>query len=268
MSNRVAKTWHVGLITVNEEQVKQAYRNGLTRVLVASRIRAGQTVEKAINQPLKKQNPKYKTIDVIEAQANGIGYQTFMDRIHRGWETEDAKTRPVEERKKYLRGGEIDQVASVGIRVKDKKGEKTEMSKFVEYLIKNEQHAYLIEDGTQSGKTKDDYIVDAEEGVIVAFRLNFESRAGTKLTKVISGKILENNKEDEIYVIETRNSLKYGVPYSSVSWVKTGSRWPKGVYEEMKRGATEITEGEVVFGELEEIKVIDADGAEDDDFKI
>lgn len=116
------------------------------------------------------------------------------------------------------------------------------MSKFKEYLLKAKEdaEAYLIEDQDRNIKSKDDYIVDAEEGVIVAFRLNFESKRGVSLTKVISGKILENNQVDEVYLVETRNGLKYGVPYSSVIWVKTGGRWPKGIYDEMKQGAMAI----------------------------
>lgn len=126
------------------------------------------------------------------------------------------------------------------------------MSKFKDFLRDNHHEAYLIDSDEGNSKTKDDYIVDAEEGVIVAFRLNFKAKSGVKLTKVISGKILENNQEDEQYVIETRNGLKYGVPYSAVVWVKTGNRWPKGVYEEMKKGSIEIeSEDGVEFEEVD-----------------
>jgi hypothetical protein len=124
------------------------------------------------------------------------------------------------------------------------------MSKFREYLLNERQEAYLIKDKEQETKSKEDYIVDAEEGVIVAFRLNFKSNSGTPLTKVISGKVLENNKEEETYVIETRNGLKYGVPYAAVVWVKTGNRWPKGVYEEMKKGSVEVIHDDVTFDEV------------------
>lgn len=133
------------------------------------------------------------------------------------------------------------------------------MSKFKEYLMEEHEGAFLIDKEEQSSKTKDEYIENAEEGLVVAFRLNFEAKSGVKLTKVISGKILENNQEDEAYVVETRNGLKYGVPYSSVVWVKTGNRWPKGVYEEMKQGSVEIEESnkedknieETEFGKME-----------------
>jgi hypothetical protein len=139
------------------------------------------------------------------------------------------------------------------------------MSKFREYLLdaKEKAEAYLIEGSSRNSKTKNDYIRNAEEGLIVAFRLNFENKTGLKLTKVISGKIVENNQDDEIYIIETRNGLKYGVPYAAVLWVKTGGRWPKGIYEEMKQGSVEIEDeehrGGLELGQLEDASGIDAD---------
>jgi hypothetical protein len=136
------------------------------------------------------------------------------------------------------------------------------MSKFREYLLKAKEsaEAYLIDDNERDVRSKDDYIHNAEEGLIVAFRLNFSAKSGLALTKVISGKILENNKEDEVYVVETRNGLKYCVPFAAVVWVKTGGRWPKGVYDEMKQGSTPVdenTRSKVGIEELGELESID-----------
>jgi hypothetical protein len=127
------------------------------------------------------------------------------------------------------------------------------MSKFREHLLSmHTGSAFLIEDQDREIKTKGDYITNAEVGLIVAFRLNFEAKSKVKLTKVISGQIVENNKEDEMYVVETKNKLKYGVPYSSVVWVKTGGRWPKGVYDEMKKGSVVVEDVAIEeLGELE-----------------
>lgn len=127
------------------------------------------------------------------------------------------------------------------------------MGKLEDYLLEEHNGAFLIDEEQKESKTKDEYISNAQVGLIVAFRLNFEARSGTKLTKVISGKILENNSEKQLYLVETRNGLKYGVPYASVIWLKTGSRWPKGVYEEMKQGSVEVEDqDDSSFGELEE----------------
>lgn len=128
------------------------------------------------------------------------------------------------------------------------------MSKFEEYLLEKRDEAYLINNDDKQSKSKDEYIENAEPGLLVAFRLNFESKSNVKLTKVISGKIIENDTEQEMYAVETRNGLKYGVPYSAIVWVKTGNRWPKGVYQEMKQGSVEVKGNEPVeFGEVEEI---------------
>lgn len=115
--------------------------------------------------------------------------------------------------------------------------------------------AFLIKESEEKEvRSKSDYIKNAEAGLIVAFRLYFQSKSKVKLTKVISGKILENDKDNELYTVETKNGLKYGVPYDSVEWVKTGSRWSKEVYEEMKQGSVEVKSSEVSnfdFGEID-----------------
>lgn len=133
------------------------------------------------------------------------------------------------------------------------------MSKFQDYLLqaKEKAEAFLIDDQPRDSKTKDEYIQSAEEGAIVAFRLNFESKRGLKLTKVISGKIVENEQDQEVYVVETRNNLKYVVPYSSVVWVKTGGRWPKGVYDEMKQGSVLVDGQSADNDELGELETAD-----------
>jgi viroplasmin and RNaseH domain-containing protein len=130
------------------------------------------------------------------------------------------------------------------------------MSIFKEYLLKAKERAeaYLIDDNNEvDTKTKDDYIRNAEEGVIVVFRLYFKAKSGLKLTKVISGMVIENDPEQEAYVVETKNGLKYVVPYDTVIWVKTGGRFPRGVYEEMKKGSVVVDQQDdnVELGQLE-----------------
>jgi hypothetical protein len=122
------------------------------------------------------------------------------------------------------------------------------MSKFKDYLLneKAKAEAFLIEDNRDI-KTKTDYVKNAEPGLIVAFRLNFTNKDEKKLTKVISGKIAENNQEEDLLIIETKNGLKYGVPYTEVLWVKTSDRWPKGIYDEMKRGSVEVEDDEEFY---------------------
>lgn len=135
------------------------------------------------------------------------------------------------------------------------------MSKFKQHLLSEyaKDEAYLIEDKERDTKTKGDYISNAEKGLIVAFRLNFKAKSGLKLSKVISGMIVENNQQDEMYIVETKNELKYGVPYASVVWVKTGGRWPKGVYDEMKKGSIVVSDSEGKVEEIEELGELEQD---------
>lgn len=110
----------------------------------------------------------------------------------------------------------------------------------------------LIQDGNHT-RSKLDYIQSAEAGTIIAFRLNFESKRGVRLTKVISGKVESNDVENQIMVLETKNKLRYAVPYSQVVWVKSGNRWARGVYEEMRLGAVPVDANDETFtiiGEL------------------
>lgn len=127
------------------------------------------------------------------------------------------------------------------------------MTNFEQRLV---NEAYLTEESKNAkAKMKEEYIRNAEPGLIIAFRLNFEA-LGKKLTKVISGKVIENNNEKEEYIVETKNGLKYGVPYNAVIWVKTGARWPRGVYEEMKNGAVEVAH-HIDFGGVNEAHEVD-----------
>lgn len=113
--------------------------------------------------------------------------------------------------------------------------------------------AHLIESSAKANNnSKQDYILNAEKGVIIAFKLNFTAKSGLELTKTISGKILSKDIKEEFFVVETRNGLQYVVPFEATLWVKTGKRWPRGIYEEMKAGAREISTEEryMNFGKL------------------
>jgi len=135
------------------------------------------------------------------------------------------------------------------------------MSRLHEYLLqeKAKKEAFLISnenENTNSSqgnkKRKYDYVVNAKPDTIIVFRLNFKSKRDVSLTKTISGKILNNDCENEMFTVETKNGLQYGVPYDVVVWVKTGDKFPRGVYDEMKRGAVEVAEGQdLELSELE-----------------
>lgn len=71
---------------------------------------------------------------------------------------------------------------------------------------------------------KPNYIENAKIDDIVAFKVND--------AKALSGKIEEIHKE--FFRVETKNGIKFKVFKSDIIWVKTGARWPRGVYLALK----------------------------------
>lgn len=85
--------------------------------------------------------------------------------------------------------------------------------------------------GDAMSKYKDDYIKNAKVGTIVAFKINEQ--------KMISGKIEEVSEGK--FVVQTKNGIRYTVEPKQIAWVKTGSRWPKGVFNELKGGTQNVS---------------------------
>jgi hypothetical protein len=71
------------------------------------------------------------------------------------------------------------------------------------------------------------YVDSAKIGMLIAFKVND--------TKVLSGMIDEIHKHE--FVVTTRNGIRFTIRKNNVIWVKTGTRWPKGVYQAL-RGET------------------------------
>ena len=70
------------------------------------------------------------------------------------------------------------------------------------------------------------YIESAVIGTLIAFRL--------PNGKVKSAKIIKKSTSKRRFMVETKYGAQFIVNYDDVIWVKTGSRWPKGVYNLMK----------------------------------
>lgn len=70
------------------------------------------------------------------------------------------------------------------------------------------------------------YIENIEIGTIVAFKLSNG--------KVKSAKVVKKSTKNRKLKLETDYGAEYIVPYESVIWVRTGKRWPKGVYNLLK----------------------------------
>lgn len=81
---------------------------------------------------------------------------------------------------------------------------------------------------------KMDYIEKVEMGVLVAFRL--------PTGKVKSGKLEKRSSKRRVVKLVTEYGAEFVVPYDDVIWVKTGRRWPRGVFNLLK-GIIENEEG-------------------------
>lgn len=71
----------------------------------------------------------------------------------------------------------------------------------------------------------------AEVGTIIAF--------SDQNGKVRSAKIVEKFSEDEKFEVVTAYGKEFTITYSDVVWVKTGDRWPRGVYDLLKGRSNE-----------------------------
>ena len=74
---------------------------------------------------------------------------------------------------------------------------------------------------------KVDRILNAPIGTLVAF-YEPETR------KMNTAKMTNRNRSKRLIKCETQYGKEFVVPFNDVAWVKTGTRWPKGVYQLLK----------------------------------
>lgn len=70
------------------------------------------------------------------------------------------------------------------------------------------------------------YVENIEIGTIVAFRLSNG--------KVKSAKVMKKSTKNRKLMLETDYGAQYVVSYNAIVWVRTGKRWPRGVYKLLK----------------------------------
>lgn len=70
------------------------------------------------------------------------------------------------------------------------------------------------------------YIENVDIGTIVAFRLS----SG----RVKSAKVVRKSTKNRKLKLETDYGAEYIISYDDVVWVRTGKRWPRGVYKLLK----------------------------------
>lgn len=100
---------------------------------------------------------------------------------------------------------------------------KIETNQNVEVAGKDEKEAADVEVDMEQ---KMPYIENAEIGTLVAFRL--------PNGRVKSAKIIKKSSKKRKLKLETEYGAVYVVSYDDVVWVRTGTRWPRGVYKLLK----------------------------------
>lgn len=77
-------------------------------------------------------------------------------------------------------------------------------------------------------KERKKFVDSIEKGSIVAFTQIDQN----KVKRMLSGTVLELHSNS--FVVQTRNGSIFFPKCSEIVWVKTGSRWPIGIYNALK----------------------------------
>ncbi len=85
-------------------------------------------------------------------------------------------------------------------------------------------------------KQKMPYIENIEIGTLVAFRLSNG--------KVKSAKVTRKSTKNRKLKLETDYGAEYIVSFDDIVWVRTGKRWPRGVYRLLKGLVDDNVKGE------------------------
>lgn len=88
------------------------------------------------------------------------------------------------------------------------------------------ENKYENKSASVNMEQKMSYIENIDIGTIVAFRLSNG--------KVKSAKVMRKSTKNRKLKLETDYGAQYIISYEDVIWVRTGKRWPRGVYKLLK----------------------------------
>lgn len=91
-----------------------------------------------------------------------------------------------------------------------------------EAVIEFERSRKMAREGAER---KVQYLDTAEIGTLVAFAF----KGGAKSAKIINRSVKDRKLE-----VETEYGARLTIDYDDVLWIKTGTRWPKGIYNLLK----------------------------------
>lgn len=97
-------------------------------------------------------------------------------------------------------------------------------------------------------KTPGEYIDNVEVGMIIAFATEPEKAISAKVKEIFRA---EDNGVKEVLAV-SKNGYTYKVPRAAIIWVKTGHRWPRGIYDKLRNSYVKREEATVEVEAKEE----------------
>lgn len=97
-------------------------------------------------------------------------------------------------------------------------------------------------------KTPGEYIDNVEVGMIIAFATEPEKAISAKVKEIFKA---EDNGVKEVLAV-SKNGYTYKVPRAAIIWVKTGHRWPRGIYDKLRNSYVKKEEATVEVEAKEE----------------
>lgn len=104
--------------------------------------------------------------------------------------------------------------------------EKVEAMQAEDEIAVDNSYATLI----SHKKTPGEYIDNVEVGMIIAFATEPEKAISAKVKEIFRA---EDNGVKEVLAV-SKNGYTYKVPRAAIVWVKTGHRWPRGIYDKLR----------------------------------
>lgn len=92
--------------------------------------------------------------------------------------------------------------------------------------VKTEVNVEDVVEAIPVTSNREAYVDSAKVDMIVAFKLTNG--------KVKSAKIIKRSTPKRRFLVETKYGAQFIISFDDVVWVKTGTRWPKHVYNLMK----------------------------------
>lgn len=122
--------------------------------------------------------------------------------------------------------------------------EKVEAVQAEDEIAADNSYATLI----SHKKTPGEYIDNVEVGMIIAFATEPEKAISAKVKEIFRA---EDNGVKEVLAV-SKNGYTYKVPRAAIVWVKTGHRWPRGIYDKLRNSYIKREEATVEIKEESE----------------